>query len=156
MNELVVSLYISLPPALFADYNPSLTFVCMHTFMFVSLVLLPPYKIHTIYFNIHPSVTLIEVKQVYTHAASSFPLITTGTLGLICLLGRQGKQVWLIVRQLPVKSGWVNAPLTLQDLAKAIFLNIARDTFTGYPLPPAQNLSLNTPPPSLPNTVFQI
>ena len=41
------------------------------------------------------------------------------TPGLTHLLGRQGKHVWLIVRQLP-KTSWWDAPLALQDLAEAI------------------------------------
>ena len=82
---------------------------------------------------------------------------TPGTHGLTCLLVKQGKYVWLIIRQLLIKSVSVNAPLTVQDLAKAIYLKIARntDTFSGYHLPPVQNPLLNTPPPSMTNTGFQ-
>ena len=42
------------------------------------------------------------------------------TQGLSHLLGRQGKYVWLIVRQLPIKSGWWDAPLALRDSAEVI------------------------------------
>ena len=35
-------------------------------------------------------------------------------------LGRQGKHVWLIVRQPLTKAGWWDAPLALWDLTKAI------------------------------------
>ena len=61
--------------------------------------------------------------------------ITPGTQGLTCLLGRQEKHVRLIIRQLPIKAGCVNTPLTIQDLAKAVFLDIARnmDTFSAGP-----------------------
>ena len=38
------------------------------------------------------------------------------------VLGRQGKHVWLIARQLPMKAGWWDAPLTLWDLAKTIYI----------------------------------
>ena len=136
----------------FVGYNPSLISVCQHTFMFVSLFPLPPHEIHTTYFNFNPSVTSTEVKEFYNHAAYSLPSVTPGTHGLI----RQGKNVWLVVRQLSIKSGWVNPPLIHQDLAKAIFLNIARntDTLPGYHLPPAQNPPLNTSPPPLTNTFF--
>ena len=140
----------------FVGYNPSLISVCQHTFMFVSLFPLPPHEIHTTYFNFNPSVTSTEVKEFYIHAAYSLPSVTPGTHGLTCLLIRQGKNVWLVVRQLSIKSGWVNRPLIHQDLSKAIFLNIARntDTSSGYHLPPAQNPPLNTSPPPLTNTYF--
>ena len=39
------------------------------------------------------------------------------TQGLIHLLGGQGKHVWLIIRQLPTKAGWWDAPLALWNLA---------------------------------------
>ena len=75
--------------------------------MFVSLFPLPPREIHTTYFNLHPSVT-------------SLPSITTATHRLPCLLPRQGKHVWLIVRQL-MKADWWGAPLiALQDLEERI------------------------------------
>ena len=47
-----------------------------------------------------------------------------------------GKHLRLIVRQFPINSGWGNAHLTIQDLAEAIFLDIARNTgtFSGYHL----------------------
>ena len=61
--------------------------------MFVSLFPLPPHEIRTIYFNLHPSVVSIEVKQIYKHAASSLPSVPPGTHGLTCLPGRQGKHV---------------------------------------------------------------
>ena len=32
-------------------------------------------------------------------------------------LGGQGRHVWQIVRQLPIKAGWWDTPLVLQDLA---------------------------------------
>ena len=141
----------------FPDDNLSLIFVCQHTFMFVSLFPLPSHEIHTTSFISHPSVTSIEVKQVYTHTASSLPSITPETHRLTCLLVRQGKHVWLIVRQPSIKPAWINTSLTLWDLAKAIFLNIARnkDTFLQYYLQLAQNPAPITPPPSLKNTVFQ-
>ena len=109
--------------------------------MFVSPFPLPAHKIHTTYVNLHSSVTSIEVKRVCTHTASSLPSRTAATHGLTCLLGRQGKHMWLIVRQVSIKSGWVNLPLTLRDLAEAILLNIARiaDTFSRYHLQPPQH-----------------
>ena len=42
------------------------------------------------------------------------------TPGLTHLIGRQGKHVWLIVRQLPMKAGWWDALIVLRDLARAI------------------------------------
>ena len=43
------------------------------------------------------------------------------TQGLTHLLGRQDRHVWLIVMQLPMKAGWRDAPLALQDLAVSNF-----------------------------------
>ena len=40
--------------------------------------------------------------------------------GLGHLLGRQGKHVWLIVRQTSTKADWWDAPLVLWDLVKTI------------------------------------
>ena len=115
--------------------------------MFISLFPLSLHEIHTTYFNHYPSVTSIEVKEVYKHAAPSLPSVTPGTHGLTCLLGRQGKDVWLIVRELPIKSGWVNASLALQDLAEAIFLNITRNTHTFSAGPPCKTFCLTQLPP---------
>ena len=39
-------------------------------------------------------------------------------------LGRQGKHVWLIVRQPLMKAGWWDAPLSIRDLAKAISVTL--------------------------------
>ena len=82
-------MYFSRPPAQFVDYNTSNIFACENNFMFVSLFPFPPHKIHTTYFKIYPSVTSFEMKQVYSHAAFSLPLITPGTHGFIYLLGNR-------------------------------------------------------------------
>ena len=50
------------------------------------------------------------------------------TQGLIRLLDRQGKHMWLIVMQLPMKTGWWDAPLALWDLAERIY-NILQNFF---------------------------
>ena len=44
------------------------------------------------------------------------PWVTQGNF-LTCL-GRHGKHVWLIVRQLPIKTGWWDARVTLRGLAE--------------------------------------
>ena len=59
--------------------------------------------------------------KVYTNAASSLPSITPGTQRVTHLLGRQGKQVWLIVMQVSMKVGWWNIALVLRDLAEEIY-----------------------------------
>ena len=35
------------------------------------------------------------------------------------LLGRLGYQLWLIVRQLPIKAGWWDAPIALRDFSRS-------------------------------------
>ena len=76
--------------------------------------------------------TSLGSSWVYTNTLSSLPSIIPGTQRLTCLLGAQGKYVLLIVRQLPIKAGWWNALLTLQDLADAICLNKARNTKNAF------------------------
>ena len=44
----------------------------------------------------------------------------TPGLNVTCLLGRQGKHVWLTARQIPMIAGWWDAPLALRDFAETI------------------------------------
>lgn len=106
INKLVVSLCFSHPLAhsLLMAVQVS---ICLsaHFHVCFSLLLLR-HKIHTTQCRLHPSVTLIDVKEVHTHAASSLPSITPGTHRLTYLLDRQSKHVWLTFRQLLIKAGW--------------------------------------------------
>ena len=52
-----------------------------------------------------------------------------GTPGLIHLIGRQSKHMWLIIRQLSIKAGWWGATLTIWNLAKAICLYEKKNRF---------------------------
>ena len=63
------------------------------------------------------------------------------TQGLIYLLGEQGKHVSLVVRQLPMKAGWWDAPLMLWELAVAISMTTSK---ISYSLIKAQVLPWNT------------
>ena len=78
------------------------------------------------------------------------PWVTQGNF-LTCPLGRQGKHVWSIVRQPPIKTGWWDAPLTLWDLAE-ICLNKARNTKDAFSAGPKQDLvphATTTHPPTI-------
>ena len=130
INKWVSSLCFSCPPlhSLLIAIQVS---ICLSTHFHVCFSFpLLPHKIQTSQRRFHPSVTSIDVKEVHTHTASSLPSITPRTYGLTCLLDRQGKHVWLIVRQLPIKAGRGNALVMLQDRAKAIFWKKAKNTGT--------------------------
>ena len=60
--------------------------------------------------------------------------------------------MWLIVRQLPIKAGWLDAPLTLWNLAETICLNKARNTKDMFSVGPKQDFlphSSTTHPPTI-------
>ena len=59
---------------------------------------------------------------------TSLPTTSRHLYSNVFLLGRQGKHVWLIVRQPLMKAGWWEAPLALRDLAEAIRLPL-KSTF---------------------------
>ena len=69
-------------------------------------------KFHKLATHPHPTFTAPQ--------ASSFPSITSGTQELTLPLGRQGKHMLLIVRQLSVIAGWWDVLLAHWNLAKAI------------------------------------
>ena len=93
--------------------------------------------------DIHPKKLTCRLTSGYCESSRVISQSTTHIIQgnfLTCLLGGQGKHVWLIVRQLPVKAGWWDAPLTLWDLAKTICLNKARSTKDAFSASPKQDL----------------
>ena len=68
------------------------------------------------------------------------------TRGLTYLLGGKGKHVWLIVRQLPMKAGWWDDPLALQDLAVSMTTSkFSCSLIYAQPLPCNTSLRLQIP-----------
>ena len=63
-----------------------------------------------------PSSVLSHLSQLTTHPTTNRSLQNSN----VSPLGRQGKHVWLIVRQLFMEVGWWDVPLALWDLAEAI------------------------------------
>ena len=85
----------------------------------------PPYHLT----NLSPTFYFAEAMQhnfvleLHTHFLEQQQLPTSvkpETQWLPLPLGRQGKQVWLIARQLTMTTGWWDASLVLRDLAEAI------------------------------------
>ena len=58
-------------------------------------------------------------------------------VGLTLSLARQGEHVWLKARQLPMKTGWWDAPFALRDLTEPISMTweVALSAFMGAPWP---------------------
>ena len=67
-----------------------------------------------------PSSLLSHLSQL-TYLATTNRCFQNGN---VLSLGRQGKYVWLIVRQPLMKAGWWDAPVALRDLAEAINMTL--------------------------------
>ena len=80
------------------------------------------YKFHKLATHPHPTFTAPQ--------ASSFPSITPGTQELTLPLGRQGKHMLVIVRQLSMIAGWWNVLLAQRNLAEAISITTLTTALT--------------------------
>ena len=100
--------------------------------MFLSLFHFLLCKIQTTRLRPHPSVTSIEVKDFHQRSVVTSSNNTRNTRNN--LSSREtGQTMWLIIRQLPINTGWWNAVLTLWNLAEAISLNKAIICFLPAP-----------------------
>ena len=80
-----------------------------------------------LHFSHLPSSLLPYLSQLTTIPKTNRSLQNSNFLPL----GRQGKQVWLIARQLLMKAGcWWDAPLTLRDLAKVIIITRSKISYS--------------------------
>ena len=116
--------YVPISPTMLPHYSPT-------------FLTLPPHSTHTPFPPCHPTL-LTHLSHLPSSLLSHFSELTslpTTSRNLqynnILSLGRQGKHVWLIVRQPLMKAGWWDAPLALRDLAKAISIFKSLINFTG-------------------------
>ena len=112
LSCLAISLPSPLPP--FLNFHLT-TFPPHYSPNFLTL---PPHSIHT---PSPPSqLTTLPLSQLTSLSMTNKPLQNSNVLSLV----RQGKHVWLIVRQALMKAGWWDAPLVLWDLTESISMTL--------------------------------
>ena len=80
----------------------------------------PPLALHRGILNFScVLILLIDAKHKYKNMKSWTDLTSHFFDGDLIYLVDRAKDVWLIIGQLPIKSGWWNAPLALQDFSRS-------------------------------------
>ena len=121
LNSITPSILATLPP--FPNCH-LITFPPLRLCHLTILAPFPPcYLTPLIHLSHLPSSQLSYLSQLTSLPTTNRYLQNSNLLSL----GRQDKQVWLIVRQPLMKAGWWDAPLALCDLAEAI---INRNIYT--------------------------
>ena len=118
LNSIPLSLLTILPPL---SNCHIITFPPLWPFHFTILPPLPPCHLTPpIHFS-HLSSSLLSRLFQLTYLPTTNRCFQNGN---VLSLGRQGKYVWLIVRQPLMKAGWWDAPVALRDLAEAINMTL--------------------------------
>ena len=114
LNSITPSLLFTLPPF------PNCHLITFPPLRPCHLTILPPFPPC----HLTPPIHLSHLpSSLLSHRSQLTSLPPTNRClqdGNVLSLGRQGKHVWLIIRQPLMKAGWWEAPLTLRDLAEAI------------------------------------
>ena len=111
---------------------------------------------------------LITLSSTYIHIYTNIPPLTVLRLSLrpspslrvtqenllTCLPDRQIKHVWLTARQLSIKVGWWDTPLTLRDLAEWICLTKPRTQNMRFQPAINNTFCLTTPSPIHPQLKY--